>query len=31
MFTYAYKLKNKFQLEEESIVITFFVGFYIPV
>jgi len=27
MFSYAYKLKNKFQLEEEGIGNVFFVGF----
>jgi len=30
MFPYAYKLKNKFKLEEEGIGIIFFVGFLIP-
>jgi len=27
MFPYAYKLKNKFQLEEEGIMVTIFVRF----
>ena len=30
MFPYAYKLKNKFQLEEEGIGIIYFVGFLTP-